>query len=114
MLVELIDAGSGTLLNRIQLDDPPHPGSWFELDGTSFLIMQRQHRYSLKGGTYQLSTIALVVKPQSRPSDAKSWRHGSVIGDPTCRFNALSPLLRCVVWPDGPCDQCSHFEVRLK
>ena len=97
MLVELRDAGSGTLLNRIQLDDPPHPGSWFEWDGTSFLIMQRQHRYSLKGGTYQLSTIALVVKPQSRPSDAKSWRHGWVIGDPTCRFNALSPLLRCAV-----------------
>ena len=114
MLVELIDAGSGALLNRIQLDDPHHPGSWFEWDGTSFLIMQRQHRYSLKGGTYQLSTIALVVKPQSRPSDAKSWRHGWVIGDPTCRFNALSPLLRCAVWPDGPCDQCSHFEVRLK
>lgn len=114
MLVELIGAGSGALLNRIQLDDPPHPGSWFEWDGTSFLIMQRQHRYSLKGGTYQLSTIALVVKPQSRPSDAKSWRHGWVIGDPTCRFNALSPLLRCAVWPDGPCDQCSHFEVRLK
>ena len=114
MLIELIDAGSGALLNRIQLDDPPHPGSWFEWDGTSFLIMQRQHRYSLKGGTYQLSTIALVVKPQSRPSDAKPWRHGWVIGDPTCRFNALSPLLRCAVWPDGPCDQCSHFEVRLK
>ena len=114
MLLELRDAGSGTLLNRIQLDDPPHPGSWFEWDGTSFLIMQRRHRYSLKGGTYQLSTIALAVKPQSRPSDAKSWRHGWVIGDPTCRFNALSPLLRCAVWPDGPCDQCSHFEVRLK
>ena len=113
MLVELRYAGSGTLFNRIQLDDPPHPGSWFELDGASFLILQRQHRYSLKDGRYQLSAIALVVKPQTRPTDAKSWRHGWVIGDPTCRFNALSPLLRCVVWPDGPCEQCSHFEARM-
>ena len=74
--------------------------------------MQRQHRYSLKGGAYQLSAVALVVKPQSRPVDAKYWRHGWVIGDPTCRFNALSPLLRCIVWPDGPCGECSHFEAR--
>ena len=114
MLVELRDAASGILVNRIQLDEPPHPGSWLELDGSSYLIMQRQHRYSLKGGTYQLSSIALVVKPQSRPLDAIAWRHGWVIGDPACRFNALSPLLRCVVWPDGPCDQCSHFEARFK
>ena len=113
MLVELRYAGSGTLFNRIQLDEPPHPGSWFELDGASFLILQRQHRYSLKDGRYQLSSIALVVKPQTRPTDAKSWRHGWVIGDPTCRFNALSPLLRCVVWPDGPCEHCSHFEARM-
>ena len=47
MLVELRDAASGILVNRIQLDDPPHPGSWLELDGSSYLIMQRQHRYSL-------------------------------------------------------------------
>ena len=112
MLVELRDAGSGTLLNRVQLDDPPHPGSWLELDGICYLIMQRQHRYSLKGGAHQLSAVALVVKPQSRPVDAKYWSHGWVIGDPTCRFNALSPLLRCVVWPDGPCGECSHFEAR--
>ena len=112
MLVELRDAGSGTLLNRVQMDDPPHPGSWLELDDFCYLIMQRQHRYSLIGGAYQLSAVALVVKPQSRPVDAKYWRHGWVIGDPTCRFNAQSPLLRCVVWPDGPCEECSHFEAR--
>ncbi|MFO0104097.1 MAG: DUF6464 family protein, partial [Cyanobium sp.] len=34
---------------------------------------------------------------------------GWVIGDPLCRFNARSPLLRCAVLPAGPCERCAHF-----
>ena len=112
MLVELRNSGSETLLDRILLDDPPYPGSWFEWDGSSYLVMQRQHRYALKHGKYEIAAITLFVKSQLQPLDARVWRHGWVIGDPMCRFNALSPLLRCVVWPDGPCDQCSHHEPR--
>jgi hypothetical protein len=33
------------------------------------------------------------------------------IGDPTCRYNALSPLLRCAVKPSGPC-RCQHYQAR--
>ncbi|MCJ2542625.1 DUF6464 family protein [Thermostichus vulcanus] len=32
------------------------------------------------------------------------------IGDPTCRYNAHSPELRCAVNPCGPCEGCPHYE----
>lgn len=32
------------------------------------------------------------------------------IGDASCRFNALSPQLRCAVNPQGPCEGCKEFE----
>ncbi len=36
--------------------------------------------------------------------------YGPVLGDPTCRFNAHSPYLRCAVDPLGPCEGCSSYE----
>lgn len=32
------------------------------------------------------------------------------VGDPTCRYNAHSPELRCAVNPYGPCEGCPHYE----
>ena len=78
MLVELRQAGSDVLLDRLQLDVPPHPGRWVELNGMSYLVMQRRHRYQLRNGSYQIASIALLVKPQKRPEDARRWRHGWV------------------------------------
>ena len=37
---------------------------------------------------------------------------GYVIGDITCRFNARSNYVRCAVNPFGPCEGCSHHELR--
>lgn len=34
------------------------------------------------------------------------------IGDTSCRFNANSPLIRCAVNPDGPCEVCRYYEVK--
>ena len=34
------------------------------------------------------------------------------IGDTNCLNNAQSPYIRCAVNPEGPCDECSHFEKR--
>lgn len=31
------------------------------------------------------------------------------IGDPSCRYNALSPELRCAVNPYGPCKGCKDY-----
>ena len=79
MLVELRQSGSDVLLDRLQLDVPPHPGRWVELNGRSYLVMQRRHRYQLRNGRYEIGSVALVVKPQIRPVDAKAWRHVWVI-----------------------------------
>jgi hypothetical protein len=35
---------------------------------------------------------------------------GYLIGDITCQFNARSAYIRCAVNPDGPCEQCRHYE----
>ena len=32
------------------------------------------------------------------------------IGDTTCINNARSPYIRCAINPDGPCDECQHYE----
>ena len=112
MLVELRHISGDYLINRVDLEDPPHPGRWLVVKDESFLVMQRRHRYSLRNGRYVMASVALMVKPQARPADATPWRHGWVIGDPNCRFNACSPLLRCAVWPEGPCESCSHHELR--
>lgn len=34
------------------------------------------------------------------------------IGDTSCINNAQSPYIRCAINPEGPCDECSHFEKR--
>jgi hypothetical protein len=72
-------------------------------------VLQCRHRYRLRSGRYELAAVALQVKLQRRPRDARRWGGGWVIGDPDCRFNARSPLLRCAVLPEGPCERCIHF-----
>jgi hypothetical protein len=32
------------------------------------------------------------------------------IGDTTCINNAHSPYIRCAINPEGPCDECVHYE----
>ncbi|MDA0716867.1 MAG: DUF6464 family protein [Cyanobacteria bacterium] len=112
MRVELRQIGSDRLLDWLEvpvLAEVPHPGRWLEAGGRSFLVLQRRHRYQLRNGLYELASVALQVKPQRQPTDARWWQNQWVIGNPDCRFNARSPLLRCAVLPDGPCERCSHF-----
>ena len=112
MLVELRQSVTQVVIDRLDLNDPPMPGQWFIHDQDSYLILQRRHRYKFLFGRYELSSIVLLVKSQRQPADAQFVGHGWVIGDSNCRFNALRPLLRCAVMPDGPCDRCVHWEVR--
>jgi hypothetical protein len=115
MRVQLRDPESRVLLEELDLDDlaeAPQPGRWLEHAGRSFLVLQRSHRYRLRDGRYELVAVALDVKAQQRPADARAWKGGWVIGDPTCRFNALSPLLRCAVFPEGPCERCGSYQSR--
>jgi hypothetical protein len=115
MRVQLRDPHSLVLLEELDLDDladSPQPGRWLEHGGRSFLVLQRSHRYRLRDGRYELVAVALDVKLQQRPADARPWKGGWVIGDPSCRFNALSPLLRCAVLPEGPCERCGSHQPR--
>lgn len=112
MRIELRAIDSDRLLDHLEvesLEAVPQPGRWLVCGGRSFLVLQRRHRYRLCGGRYELATVALQVKPQRQPLDARPWRQGWVIGDPGCRYNARSPLLRCAVLPEGPCDRCAHY-----
>ena len=112
MLVEMRHSVTQVLLDRFELGDPPMPGQWFFHQQTSYLVLQRKHHYKLHSGLYELSSIVLLVKSQKQPADARLVGHGWVIGDADCRFNALSPLLRCAVLPEGPCDRCVHRAAR--
>lgn len=38
---------------------------------------------------------------------------GYVIGDLSCRYNAVSSQLRCAVNPQGPCSDCSSYESKF-
>jgi hypothetical protein len=113
MQVELRQAGSERLLQRLSIEslaEVPQPGRWLVVEDNSFLVLQRSHRYQLRNGRYELATVALLVKAEIQPADASWWNGRWVIGDPGCRFNARTPLLRCAVLPEGPCDRCSHYD----
>ena len=113
MRIQLRQIGNDTLLTSIDveaLSDVPQPGRWLVVDNQSFLVLQRSHRYQLRHGSYQLFEVALQVKAQQQPHDARWWNNQWVIGDPSCHFNARSPLLRCAVLPDGPCERCAHVQ----
>jgi len=98
-----------TTLAVPELGEIPQPGRWLSLAAGSFLVLQRRHRYRLRNGRYELRSVALQVRRQRQPEDARWWNGRWVIGDPHCRFNARSPLLRCAVLPEGPCERCAHF-----
>jgi len=82
------------------------------MEGQTYAVLERRHRYQLKAGRYLLHKIALYV--QSAPAlQEKSWFEGRwVVGDASCRFSAGSELIRCAVNPHGPCHQCRFFENR--
>ena len=98
-----------TVLEVESLAEVPHPGRWLQVQEASYLVLQRSHRYGLRDGRYELATVTLQVKAQRQPPDARWWNGRWVIGDPSCHFNARTPLLRCAVLPEGPCGDCAHF-----
>lgn len=113
MRIELRRIENDQLIDTLELEDAaavPHPGRWLQHGDRSFLVLQRRHLYRLRNGRYELASVALQVKPQRQPDDARWWNGRWVIGDPGCRFNARTPLLRCAVLPEGPCERCAHFQ----
>lgn len=111
-LTEIILTHPRSTLGQLQLDWNPQPGAYLELEGQTYLVLERKHRYILKSGRYNLHKITLCVQKSHMPLDKQLVDGQWVIGDITCSYNARSELLRCAVNPDGPCDRCSHYRSR--
>jgi Family of unknown function (DUF6464) len=107
---EIILSHSQETLGHMQLDWNPQPGAYLDLDGKTYAILERSHRYQFKAGQYRLHKVALYVQSAQRPAEQSLIGDRWVIGDANCRFNATSELVRCAVNPSGPCVSCRHFE----
>jgi len=109
---EVILSPSQQFLGQVQLDWNPQPGACLDLEGKTYTVLERRHRYQLKAGRYHLHKIALYVQ-RSQSKAETSWVDGRLIlGDVACRYNAGSELIRCAVNPDGPCQGCRHYASR--
>lgn len=107
---EIILSHSHVTLSYQYLDGNPQPGSYLEIDGQTYLVLERKHRYLLKSGRYQLHQILLYVQKSQIPVEQSLLNGRWVIGDITCLYNAHSEVLRCAINPSGPCDQCKHYQ----
>jgi hypothetical protein len=97
-------------IGNIHLDWTPQPGNYLDIEGKTYAVLERRHRYQLRSGRYQLQKIALYVQSAPRPTEQSLVNGHWVLGDANCRFNAHSELLRCAVNPEGPCDRCRFYE----
>ena len=96
-------------IGKIHLDWSPEPGAYLDLEGSTYAVLERRHRYQLEFGKYKLHTIALYVQERDRPLEQSLWGGRWVVGDASCQYNARSELLRCVVNPIGPCKDCRDY-----
>ncbi|MGB3237690.1 MAG: DUF6464 family protein [Geitlerinemataceae cyanobacterium] len=97
-------------LGNVHLDWTPQPGHYLDLQGKTYTVLERRHRYQLKLGRYHLHKIALYVQTAQRPEEKSFFEGRWVLGDATCRYNARSELIRCAVNPEGPCDRCRLYQ----
>jgi hypothetical protein len=97
-------------LGSVRLDWMPQPGNYIDLEGKTYAVLERRHRYQLKLGRYCLHQIAIYVQSAKRPTETSLVNGRLVIGNATCRFNAHSEIIRCAVNPNGPCESCRYYE----
>jgi Family of unknown function (DUF6464) len=107
---EVILTQSHQSLGSIQLDWMPQPGNYLDLEGKTYAVLERRHRYQLKSGRYCLYKIAIYVQLAKRPAEKSLVNGRWVIGNATCGFNAHSEIIRCAVNPLGPCESCRDYE----
>jgi len=100
-------------LGHVHLDWVPQPGCHVDHEGETYTVLERRHRYQFRGGRYQLQKIALYVQVSHPDAGDRHLVEGQwIIGDASCRWNAHSPLLRCAVNPNGPCENCREYRPR--
>jgi hypothetical protein len=106
---EVIVSQSRQSLGNIRLDWTPQPGNYLDVEGKTYAVLERRHRYQLKSGRYKLSKIDLYVQKATRPHEQSLVDGQWTIGDASCIYNAKSPLMRCAIAPSGPCEGCRHY-----
>jgi Family of unknown function (DUF6464) len=97
-------------LGKVYLDWVPQPGAYLDHEGKTYTVLERRHRYQLKGGRYQLYQVTLYVQATSFVGERTLWQGRWVVGNASCRLNAHSELIRCAVNPAGPCQDCHFYE----
>ncbi|WP_310489341.1 DUF6464 family protein [Chamaesiphon sp. VAR_69_metabat_338] len=107
---EVVLTRTQAVVARVRLDWTPQPGNYLDLDGKTYAVLERRHRYHLQSGRYKLHKIALYVQSATRPEEQSLIDGQWVIGDATCKYNARSTLIRCAIQPIGPCEGCKFRE----
>ena len=69
-----------------------------------------QEQYSRNTGDINRDRFDLYHSGRDRRRPVTKY----FIGDTSCINNAQSPYIRCAINPEGPCDECSHYEKRYK
>lgn len=107
---EIFTVNPDRSLKKTYLEWMPQPGNYLEVDGKTYLVLERRHRYHLRAGRYVPLKVAVFVKPTPKPTEMNLVAGIWVIGDATCQYNARSEFIRCAVNPTGPCTGCSAWE----
>ena len=107
---EVILAQASESLGQVKLDWNPQPGHYLDLQGQTYAVLERRHKYQLRCGRYRLKKIALYVQSAERPLEQSLVDGRWVQGNANCRYNARSELIRCAVNPSGPCAGCRFYE----
>ena len=107
---EVIVSQTHTSLGYHDVGSQCQPGAYVDIAGQLYQVLERRHRYQFRGGCYQLHYVALYVQSAKLPDDRYCVNGQWMIGDPTCRYNAHSAILRCAVNPSGPCDRCPAYQ----
>ncbi len=110
LLTEIILSHPCSTLAHLYLDWDPQPGEYIDVEGQTYLVLERRTRYLLQAERYQPDKIALYVQTMSHVAEKRLFNGQWVIGDVTCQFNAQSEVLRCAVNPRGPCDSCADYQ----
>lgn len=107
---EVILSQPRSTLGHFYLDWQPQPGAYLEVNGQTYVVLERRHRYCLTSGKYQLHQIVLEVQAVHASADKSLLEGRWVLGDITCIHNARSELLRCAINPCGPCKGCKDYQ----
>lgn len=112
LLTEIILNDSLQPIDKIYLDWMPQPGNQLELNGKTFIVLERHHHYHYSIGGYCLSKISLHVQESPRLYEQSLVKGRWVLGNAECRYNAHSEMICCAVNPQGSCQDCSSYESR--